>query len=100
MKTKLPILKTDPDFQSLKPPLRREAYEELELNIVCNGCREPIKVWGDYIIDGHKRYKICHEYEIEFKTEEILLKSIEILMIELLYKHNLHKWYIPIPLQE
>ena len=55
MKTKLPILKIDPDFQSLIPPLSQEAYEELELNIVCNGCREPIKVWGDYIIDGHNR---------------------------------------------
>ena len=75
MKTKLPILKTDPDFQSLIPPLSQEAYEELELNIVCNGCREPIKVWGDYIIDGHNRYKICHEYDIAFTTEEVELKS-------------------------
>ena len=97
MKTKLPILKTDPDFQSLKPPLRREAYEELELNIVCNGCREPIKVWGDYIIDGHKRYKICYEYEIEFKTEEILLKSredaISWICADLLHNHELPENY-------
>ena len=47
------------------------------MNIVCNGCCEPIKVWGDYIIDGHNRYKICHEYKIEFQTEEIILKSRE-----------------------
>lgn len=97
MKTKLPILKTDPDFQSLKPPLRREAYEELELNIVCNGCREPIKVWADYIIDGHKRYKICHEYDIEFNTEEILLKSredaISWICADLLHNHELPENY-------
>ncbi len=97
MKTKLPILKTDPDFQSLKPPLRREAYEELELNIVCNGCREPIKVWGDYIIDGHNRYKICHEYEIEFKTEKIQLKSkedaISWICADLLHNHELPENY-------
>ena len=97
MKTKLPILKTDPDFQSLIPPLSQEAYEELELNIVCNGCREPIKVWGDYIIDGHKRYKICHEYEIEFNTEEILLKSredaISWICADLLHNHELPENY-------
>lgn len=97
MKTKLPILKTDPDFQSLIPPLSRRAYEELELNIVCNGCREPIKVWGDYIIDGHKRYKICHEYEIEFNTEEILLKSredaISWICADLLHNHELPENY-------
>ena len=77
MKTKLPILKTDPDFQSLIPPLNAEAYEELELNIVCNGCHEPVIVWRDYILDGHNRYKICHEYNIEFMTEVIDLKSKE-----------------------
>lgn len=97
MKTKLPILKIEPDFQSLKPPLSGETYEELELNIVCNGCREPIKVWGDYIIDGHNRYNICHEYEIEFKTEEIQLKSkedaISWICADLLHNHKLPENY-------
>ena len=77
MKTKLPLLKTDPDFQRLIPPLSSEAYEELELNIVCNGCKEPIIIWRDYILDGHNRYKICHEYDIEFRTENLDLNSKE-----------------------
>lgn len=77
MKTKLPLLKTDPDFQSLIPPLSNEAYEELELNIVCNGCKEPIIIWRDFILDGHTRYKICHEYDIDFMTEALDLNSKE-----------------------
>lgn len=77
MKTKLPLLKTDPVFQSLIPPLSTDAYEELELSIVCNGCKEPIIIWQDFILDGHNRYKICHEYEIEFKTEVLNLNSKE-----------------------
>lgn len=77
MKPKLPFLKTDPDFHSLIPPLSGDAYEELELNIVCNGCKEPIIIWKDYILDGHNRYKICLEYEIEFITEVIDLNSKE-----------------------
>lgn len=97
MKTKLPILKIEPDFQSLKPPLSSEAYEELEQNIGCNGCREPIKVWGDFIIDGHNRYKICHKYEIEFKTEKIQLKSkedaISWICTALLHNHKLPENY-------
>lgn len=31
MKTKLPILKTDPDFQSLKPPLKANLQVDLIL---------------------------------------------------------------------
>ena len=77
MKTKLPLLKIDPDFQNLIPPLSSEEYEQLELSVVVEGCREPIKVWRDYIIDGHNRYKICHEYEIAFQIEALELRSKE-----------------------
>lgn len=77
MKTKLPLLKIDPDFQSLILPLSCEEYEQLELSIVADGCYDPIKVWRGYIIDGHKRYKICHEYDINFSIEVIKLNSKE-----------------------
>ena len=77
MKTTLPLLKIDPDFQSLIPALSTEQYEELELNIVVNGCKEPVKVWRDFILDGHNRYRICHEYDIDFTVEVIELDSKE-----------------------
>ena len=56
---KLPILKIDPEFKDLIRPLRRKEYLQLEENILDEGCRDPIIIWNDYIIDGHNRYSIC-----------------------------------------
>lgn len=77
MKTKLPILKIDPDFQGLIPPLKHKEYEQLEKSIIQEGCRDSISVWRGYIIDGHNRYKICHKYNIDFTITVIELKSKE-----------------------
>ena len=55
---KLPILKIDPEFKDLIRPLRRKEYLQLEENILDEGCRDPIIIWNDYIIDGHNRYSI------------------------------------------
>ena len=35
------------------------------------GCREPICVWNDYIIDGHNRYFLCHKNNIPFNFQEV-----------------------------
>lgn len=75
--TKSPLLKIDPDFQSLTPPLNNEKYEQLEKSIIKDGCCEPIVVWENYIIDGHKRYEICQKYGIDFDVTVIALNSKE-----------------------
>ena len=71
---KLPILKIDPEFKDLIRPLRRKEYLQLEENILDEGCRDPIIIWNDYIIDGHNRYSICTKYSIPFK---ILSKNFD-----------------------
>lgn len=38
-------LQIDPEFKALIPPLRKEEYRQLELNISVDGCRESILVW-------------------------------------------------------
>jgi len=40
----------------------------LEDSIKEEGCREPIIVWKDIIIDGHNRYDICKKLYIPFNT--------------------------------
>lgn len=77
MKNRLPLLKIDPELSSLKQPLSKEEYNKLVKSIIEKGCLEPISVWREFIIDGHKRYNICHEYDIPFETTEISLKSKE-----------------------
>lgn len=31
----------------------------MEESIKADGCRDPLVVWGDTLVDGHNRYKIC-----------------------------------------
>jgi protein gp37 len=57
------------EFQSLIPPLTREEYSILKQSIDEEGCRESIMVWNGTIIDGHNRYQICKELDVEFSTD-------------------------------
>ena len=70
-------LKIDEKFKNLIPPPTDEEYTQLEENIKKYGCREPICVWNETIIDGHNRYKICHQYSIPFYIQEIEFNSQE-----------------------
>ena len=61
-------LKIDNEFKTLIRPLYRAEYMQLEANILADGCRDPIIVWDDTIIDGHNRYEICQEHNLPFET--------------------------------
>lgn len=58
----------DEEFQILIPPLAPEEYQKLKENIIADGCREPLVIWGKIIVDGHNRYKICTESNVPYKT--------------------------------
>lgn len=64
-------LKTDEEFKHLIRPLRRREYAQLEQNILTDGCRDPIVVWNDVIVDGHNRYEICMRHGIPFDTKDM-----------------------------
>jgi len=70
------MLKISPEFRDLIQPLSAEELDQLEQNILTEGkCRESIKVWRGYIIDGHHRYTICQKHGIAFRVDRIPLKS-------------------------
>ena len=64
-------LKTDEEFKHLIRPLLRKEYLQLEQNILADGCRDPIVVWHDIIVDGHNRYEICMRHGIPFDTKDM-----------------------------
>lgn len=61
-------IQIDQEFKNLIPPLSSEEYSQLEQNIIKDGCRDPLVLWNDTIVDGHNRYKICSDNNIEFQT--------------------------------
>ena len=70
-------LQIDPEFKALIPPLRKEEYRQLELNISVDGCRESILVWQGVIVDGHNRYAICNQLHVPYAVQEIAFSCRE-----------------------
>jgi hypothetical protein len=61
----------DEEFAQLIPPLTDDEFKGLEASIVAEGCRDSLIVWGDVLIDGHNRYKICSSHDIPFNTVQM-----------------------------
>jgi len=70
-------LTIDPEFKQLIPPLLQTERTQLEENILRDGCREPIALWGNIIIDGHNRYEICRKHNIPFNTVQVSIHNRE-----------------------
>ncbi len=64
-------IKIDPEFRDIIPALTGAEYEQLEKNLLLDGCREKIIVWNDFLIDGHNRYSICTKHDLDFEILEL-----------------------------
>ena len=71
------LLFIDHEFRDLIPPLSAQELEILEESLLCEGCREPIVIWNQTIIDGHHRYEICSRHRIPFETKVMFFQARE-----------------------
>lgn len=62
---RLSSLKIDPDFRDCLPKVSLEEYLQLEKNILAYGVQSPLIVWNGYIVDGHNRYSVCFNNNIQ-----------------------------------
>lgn len=75
MKAATDELFIDREFADLIPPPSAEEYQQLEQNILADGCRDPLVVWDEgkngnlVLLDGHTRYKICRAHEKSFNIK-------------------------------
>lgn len=67
-------LKIDEDFRCLIPPHSAEERQRLEESLIHEGCRKPLCVWNETILDGYERYDICMRLRIPFKIAYVFLK--------------------------
>lgn len=49
-------------------PLTPEENETLERSLLAEGCRDALVLWGEVLVDGHNRYRICTQHGIPFQT--------------------------------
>jgi DNA modification methylase len=64
------------ELESLIPPLSNEEYKQLERNILEEGIREPLITWNGILIDGHNRYRIAQEHDMNYETLEKEFENI------------------------
>lgn len=69
------------DFESFIVPLSREEFDQLEANILEEGCRDPLVVWNrndqHILMDGHNRYQVCEKHNIPFQVNVKKFKVFE-----------------------
>jgi hypothetical protein len=58
----------DPDLLAYIDPLTPEEAEALERSILAEGCRDALVLWGEVLVDGHNRYRICTQHGLPFQT--------------------------------
>lgn len=75
------MLNVNEELKNLIPPLSDEEREQLTENLLTEGIRDAIVIGvvdGEkYIVDGHNRYEIATEYDLEYETKEIEFPSFE-----------------------
>ncbi len=71
MEKKVYELNIDEDLEKVAPPLADFELCMLKEDILEHGCKCPLIVWGDTVIDGHNRYRICQEHGIPFAIEQM-----------------------------
>jgi hypothetical protein len=82
-------IKINPKYLALVPRPSTDEYKALQVDIVENGCREPIIVnpQGE-ILDGHTRYDICFLHDLPYKTE---VREFPSIVDEMLYVINTNR---------
>lgn len=65
------VILIDSEFKNLIPPLSADERATLEKLILKEGCRNPLVLWNDTLIDGHNRYEICTAHNIPFNTVQL-----------------------------
>lgn len=66
-------------------PLTAEEDEALERSLLAEGCRDALVLWGNVLVDGHNRYRLCTKHGLPFQTvQNPRFKSIE----------DVHLWMI------
>jgi hypothetical protein len=56
------------DLRAYIDPLTEDEYAALERSLLSEGCRDALVLWGDLLVDGHNRYRICQKHGIPFNT--------------------------------
>ncbi|MFG6466257.1 plasmid replication/partition related protein [Roseateles sp. BYS87W] len=73
------------DLKAYIDPLTPDEEEALERSLLAEGCRDALVLWGNVLVDGHNRHRLCTKHGIPFRTvQNPRFKSLE----------DVHLWMI------
>jgi hypothetical protein len=62
----------EPRLEQLIPPLTDEQFKQLEDNLKeAGGPIQPLWLWGEVLVDGHHRFKICRTHGLPYTTKQV-----------------------------
>lgn len=77
-----------PELQAYIDPLTPDEYEALERSILAEGCRDALVLWGNVLVDGHNRYRICQQHGVPFQTvHNTAFQSLEDVQLWMIDQH-------------
>jgi hypothetical protein len=78
----------NPELKAYIDPLTPDEYEALERSVLAEGCRDALVLWGDTLVDGHNRYRICQQHGLPFQTvQNSRFQSLEDVYLWLIGQH-------------
>jgi len=93
------MIRIDPEFQALIPPLTADEYAQLEKNILKDGIRDPLVVWktpsgNEILVDGHNRKRIADAhpgitYEVKYMEFDLRKDAIQWIILNQFGRRNL-----------
>ena len=64
-------IQIDPEIANLCRTLTEQEQAQLEANLQAEGCRDPLVLWGEVLLDGHNRHEICHRLGLEYDAVQV-----------------------------
>ena len=78
----------NPELLAYIDPLTQEENQALERSLLAEGCRDALVLWGQTLVDGHNRYRICSQHGIAFETiQNQHFKSIDDVHLWMIEQH-------------
>jgi transcriptional regulator with XRE-family HTH domain len=76
------------DLLAYIDPLTPDESAALERSILAEGCRDALVLWGDVLVDGHNRHRICTQHNIPFQTvQNTRFQSMEDVHLWMIEQH-------------
>jgi hypothetical protein len=67
--------RVDPEFSALIPPPSAGERAALESSLLAEGCRDALVIWNNILLDGHTRFALCKQHQLEYRIVEIELSE-------------------------